>query len=377
MNISLLGATGSIGRQALEVLHELPDVWVSAMAADTDYEGMAEIAKVFRPDLLAMYDKDAAAKLQKLVPGIEVAAGMEGLIECVRMPDVKLVINAVVGSVGLVPTMAAIESGRDVALANKETLVAAGSMVMQAARENNVCIRPIDSEHSAIWQCLHTNPSHVSRLILTASGGAFRDMTMAEISKAKASDALRHPVWNMGQKITIDCATMMNKGLEYIEAHWLFDIPYEDIDILIHPQSLIHSMVEYEDGAVIAQLGSPDMRQPIQYALSAPVRHPRAFEPIDFSVGMTFDKPDLERFPCLALAMEAAKIGGTMPAMMNAVNESLVTAYLSDKISFYDISGLIEKAMETYNVKPVNCIADVQEAESWAGEFCDRNLHSY
>jgi len=370
MNISVLGSTGSIGRQTLEVLKSLPEIRVSALAAGSDYENLALQAEAVKPRLVAMYDKEAARLLQKRLPGVEVAAGMEGLMACAQLTDVSLVLNSVVGSIGLKPTMAALEAGKDIALANKETLVAAGSLVMEAAGASDRSVRPVDSEHSAIWQCLQGNETEsVRRLILTASGGAFRSLGKSEIEKAAAADALRHPNWNMGRKITIDCATMMNKGLEYIEAHWLFGIPYEKIDILIHPQSIVHSMVEYEDGAVMAQMAAPDMAQPIQYALTYPKRAARASEPLDFSQALTFAPPDYSRFPCLALAMQAAETGGTLPAMMNALNERLVGAYLRDEIAFYDISRLIESAFDSYTVKKLSSLTDVDEAEAWAEEF--------
>ena len=387
MNISILGATGSVGRQTFEVVQEMPNIQVNALAAGSDYKTLAKQAKVLRPSLVALYDKNSARLLQKQLrdmglSDIKVEAGMDGLLQCATMPQDQIVVNAIVGSIGLKPTLAALSAKKDVAIANKETLVAAGPLVMKSARQNSVSIRPMDSEHSAIWQCLQGNENNaVKRMILTASGGAFRTCTKETIAKSAAADALRHPNWNMGPKITIDCATMMNKGLEYIEAHWLFNMPYQKIDILIHPQSIIHSMVEFEDGAVMAQLAAPDMGQPIQYALSAPARLVRkspSYKPLDFLSfnSLTFEKPDLQRFPCLALAIEAAKAGGTMTAMMNAVNERLVAAFLQDAIGFYDISGLIEKAMGSYTVKPVKSLTDVEEAEVWADEFCKRALNN-
>jgi len=384
MNISILGATGSIGRQTFKVVQAL-NIKVNALAAGSDFESLAEMAKVLRPSLVALYDKTAALQLRQRLndmglPDIKVEAGMEGLLQCAAVPETQIVVNSIVGSIGLKPTLAAIAAKKDVALANKETLVAAGALVMKAAQENNVSIRTMDSEHSAIWQCLQghqgSETNTIKRLILTASGGAFRTWDKLAIAKATAADALRHPNWDMGPKITVDCATMMNKGLEYIEAHWLFNMPYKKIDILIHPQSIIHSMVEFEDGAVLAQLAAPDMGQPIQYALSAPARAPRAHKALDFTTisSLTFEEADLLRFPCLNLAMQAGKMGGTMPAMMNAVNEKLVAAFLKDSIKFYDISRLIEEAMASYTVKPVKSLADVEDAEAWADEFYKKAL---
>ena len=366
MDVAILGATGSIGYQTFDVINNLPHINVVALAAGSDYESLMEMAKVLKPKLVALYDKDAAKKFN--LPGIDVAAGMEGLLQCAVSGD--LMVNAVVGSIGLRPTLAAIKANKAIAIANKETLVAAGSLVMQKGAD----IRPMDSEHSAIWQCLQPEQRDVKRLILTASGGAFRSWPREKIEKATAEDALQHPNWNMGPKITVDCATMMNKGLEYIEAHWLFNMPYDKIDIIVHPQSVIHSMVEFEDGATLAQLAAPDMRQPIQYALTAPARPKRPHQSLDLTKPLTFEAPDYDRFPCLHLAIEAAKIGGTMTAMMNAVNEHLVAAFLNNQIGFYDISRLIEQAMGIYNVKSVQALEDVEEAELWAKEFCQKFL---
>ena len=366
INVSILGVTGSIGRQTVDVIKNLPDVNICAIAAGTDRKGLEEISQIVRPKRAVLFADE----------------GMDGLIECACMPEADIIVNAVVGSVGLKPTLAAIAAKKHVALANKETLVAAGSLVMQAAKQNGVDIRPIDSEHSAIWQCLHgqvvsdTNhlTSSVKRLILTASGGAFRNWEKSKIQKATPNDALQHPNWSMGAKITVDSATMMNKGLEYIEAHHLFNMPYKKIDILIHPQSVIHSMVEFEDGAVLAQMGMPDMGQPIQYALTVPRHLPKSHTPLDFLQLKTlnFEAPDYDRFPCLRLAMDAAQIGGTMPAMMNTANEILVSQFLEGAIGFYDISRLIEEAMGAYTVKPLLSLDDVEEAEVFATNFLKR-----
>ena len=364
MNIAILGATGSIGRQTMEVVQNLPNVKVVALAAGSDYEALMNMSKVLKPKLVALYDKNAAAKFN--LPGVEVASGMDGILQCVDSAD--LVINAIVGSIGLKPTLAAVKAKKAVAIANKEPLVAAGSLVMAEGAD----IRPIDSEHSAIWQCLQPKAQAVKKLILTASGGAFRTWTKEQIKKATAADALRHPNWNMGPKITVDCATMMNKGLEYMEAHWLFNMPYDKIGILVHPQSIIHSMVDFEDGATMAQLAAPDMGQAIQYAITYPNRLSRPHTPIDFTKPLTFEEPDYNRFPCLRLAIEAAKIGGTMPAMMNKLNEYLVAAFLQNQIGFYDISRLIEQAMGEYTIKQIQVLEDVEEAEAWALEFSQK-----
>jgi len=380
--ISLLGSTGSIGRQTLDVVRELgknaTPVKITALAAGSNVEALAEQAREFRPKLVAIYDKNAAPQLRQRLAemglnDIEIAVGMDGLLQCATDSNVQIVVSALVGSIGLRPTLAAIEAGKDIAIANKETLVAGGALVMPAAKKKGVRVLPIDSEHSAIWQCLRGNERNaISRLILTASGGAFREWTREAIATAKATDALQHPTWNMGAKITIDCATMMNKGLECIEAHWLFGTPCENIEVWIHPQSVVHSMVEFADGAMMAQCGAPDMRLPIQYALAAPARFPPAYSRLDFFSELTFAKPDFSRFPCLTLAFKAAEIGGTLPVVMNAVNELAVADFLHNAIGFYDISRLIEEAFAAYTVKPVASLTDVEEAEVWSKDFYSR-----
>ncbi|MCL1999658.1 MAG: 1-deoxy-D-xylulose-5-phosphate reductoisomerase [Turicibacter sp.] len=375
MDISILGATGSIGLQAINVAKSL-GIRVKAIAGGTDFQKMIPLIISLKPDLAAMYNEQAALSLREFAsnspnfPKTKIVAGMDGLLDCAVTAD--LLLNAVVGSVGLKPTLAALTAKKEVALANKETLVAAGSLVMETARQNGVQIRPIDSEHSAIWQCLAgAEKESVDSLILTASGGAFRNKNKAEIALLKAKDALKHPNWDMGAKITIDCATMVNKGLEYIEAHWLFDMPYERIKIVIHPQSIVHSMVQFKDGATLAQLGNPDMEQPIQYALTYPDRLPRATKPLDFcEIGeLNFTAPDFDRFPALDLVIKAAKTGGTMPAIVNKVNELLVAQFLRGKIGFYDISGYLAEAIAKHSVMPITSIENVIAAEEWATEW--------
>ena len=370
-----MGATGSIGLQAINVAKSL-GIRVKAIAGGTDFQKMIPLIISLKPDLAAMYNEQAALSLREFAsnspnfPKTKIVAGMDGLLDCAVTAD--LLLNAVVGSVGLKPTLAALTAKKEVALANKETLVAAGSLVMETARQNGVQIRPIDSEHSAIWQCLAgAEKESVDSLILTASGGAFRNKNKAEIALLKAKDALKHPNWDMGAKITIDCATMVNKGLEYIEAHWLFDMPYERIKIVIHPQSIVHSMVQFKDGATLAQLGNPDMEQPIQYALTYPDRLPRATKPLDFcEIGeLNFTAPDFDRFPALDLVIKAAKTGGTMPAIVNKVNELLVAQFLRGKIGFYDISGYLAEAIAKHSVMPITSIENVIAAEEWATEW--------
>ena len=332
---------------------------------------------VWVPDERAAKELNAAAKHRP-----EILTGYAGLNECAAAGEADVVVNALVGKSGLAPTLAAVEAGKDIALANKETLVIAGELVMTRAREKNVRIIPIDSEHSAIWQCLPPSAGggtpteagykYVKKIILTASGGPFRTWERERIAAATAEDALRHPNWNMGPKITIDSATLMNKGLELIEAGWLFNQPLERIEIVVHPQSIIHSMVEYADGSVIAQMGLPDMRLPILYALTAPKRVETSFPRLDLIKcgSLTFESPDEEKFPCLGLAKEAAKKGGTLPAVMNYVNEYAVELFLEGVIGFYDISGLIADAFGSYTVKPAKSLDDIQEAEEWAENYC-------
>ncbi|MCL1862047.1 MAG: 1-deoxy-D-xylulose-5-phosphate reductoisomerase, partial [Defluviitaleaceae bacterium] len=298
--------------------------------------------------------------------------GEAGLAAMAAECSADVVVNALVGGAGLAPTLAAIDAGKHVALANKETLVTAGELVMGLAREKGVRISPIDSEHSAIWQCLRGSKStELEKIILTASGGPFRGHGRGAIAVATAKDALKHPNWDMGAKITIDSATLMNKGLELIEAMFLFDLPPERVEILVHPQSIIHSMVQFVDGSVIAQMGLPDMRLPILYALSAPNRVPTEYPRLDFLTcgDLTFEPPDMGKFPCLGLARHAAATGGTLPAVMNYINEWAVGQFLQEKIGFYDISDIISEAFGIYNVKTVKSIADIREAEAWASEY--------
>jgi len=373
MRISLLGATGSIGTQTLDVVKNvLPDAKVAALTGHSNIDLLAAQVNEFKPELVCVADEKAAMELKKHV-SCEVVVGEEGLEICAAQADADIVVNALVGKAGLKPTIAAIKAGKDIALANKETLVTAGELIMCTAREKGVRITPIDSEHSAIWQCLQgNNESDIEKIILTASGGAFRGWNKEKIASAKAADALKHPNWNMGAKITVDCATMMNKGLELIEAMWLFNQPQEKIEVVVHPQSIIHSMVQYVDGSVMAQMGLPDMRLPILYALSAPARVKTAYPRLDFlTVGaLTFEPPNIDKFPCLALAQHAATMGGTLPAVMNWVNEWAVKQYLQEKITFYDISDLIAQAFGAYTVKPIVSVDDIFEAEEWALNFC-------
>jgi 1-deoxy-D-xylulose-5-phosphate reductoisomerase len=350
--ISILGSTGSIGRQSLDIIDNL-NISVCALTAGTNVQRMAEQCRKYRPALAVMATQDAAQQLMSELTDIEIEVtyGEQGLIRAATMPQADCVITAVVGMIGLKPTLAAIRAGKRIGLANKETLVCAGELVMSEARKCNVEIIPVDSEHSAIFQCLMGNCDHkqIKRLILTCSGGPFYGMDTEQLKTVTKADALRHPNWKMGAKITIDCATLMNKGLEVIEAMRLYDLPLEQVDVVIHRQSIVHSMVEYVDGAVMAQMGAPDMRLPIQLAMTYPERVPCPVEALNLLTcgDLTFRAPDMEAFPCLALARSCAKQGGTACAVMNGANEEAVAMYLNDQIGFYDIYRLVKTAVDT------------------------------
>lgn len=349
--VSILGSTGSIGRQSLDVISRCPGMQVAALTAGTCVERMAEQCRQFLPKLAVMATAEAAESLAKEVAGlpVEIAFGEEGLIRAATMEDADCVITAVVGMVGLKPTLAAIRAGKRIGLANKETLVCAGKLVMDAAEQYGAEIVPVDSEHSAIFQCLmgSHDKREVERLILTCSGGPFFGMNKEQLQSVTKADALRHPNWKMGPKITVDCATLMNKGLEVIEAMHLYRLPLEQVDVLIHRQSIVHSLVEFVDGAVMAQLGTPDMRLPIQLALTYPERTVCPVEKLDLTAcaGLTFAHPDLETFPCLRLARDCAKRGGNVCAAMNGANEEAVAMFLRDEIGFYDIYRLVSDAV--------------------------------
>ena len=350
--VSVLGSTGSIGRQSLDVISRLEGIRVAALTAGSGVEKMAEQCRQFRPRLAVMASQEAAERLAKELndPAITIAWGEEGLIQAATLEEVDCVITAVVGMVGLKPTLAAIRAKKRIGLANKETLVCAGELVMAEAERYGAQIVPVDSEHSAIFQCLMGcgDRREVKRILLTCSGGPFFEMKAEELKRVTKADALRHPNWKMGPKITVDCATLMNKGLEVIEAMRLYRLHLEQVDVLIHRQSIVHSMVEFTDGAVMAQLGTPDMRLPIQLALTYPQRAACPVEPLDLTKcgGLTFCHPDLERFPCLALARQCAKKGGTACPAMNGANEEAVAMFLADEIGFYDIYRLVSQAVE-------------------------------
>lgn len=348
--VSILGSTGSIGRQSLDIIDNL-GIPVAALTAGTNVERMAQQCEKYLPKLAVMATQEAAERLQAQIAhlGISVRYGKDGLMEAASIAEADCVITAVVGMVGLEPTLAAIRAGKRIGLANKETLVCAGQLVMAEAKKYGVQIIPVDSEHSAIYQCLMPDfpMRQIKRIILTCSGGPFYNMEKAALAKVTKADALKHPNWKMGDKITIDCATLMNKGLEVIEAMRLYDLPLEQVDVLIHRQSIVHSMVEFTDGAVMAQMGVPDMRLPIQLAMTYPERLPCPVDPLDLTAcgELTFAKPDLDAFPCLRLAMECAKKGGTACPAMNGANEEAVALFLADKIGFYDIYDRVSKAV--------------------------------
>ena len=370
--VSILGSTGSIGRQSLDIISRLPEIKVAALTAGTSVERMAEQCRQFRPELAVMATEAAAKELASQISDLPIRVnwGQEGLLEAASLPGADCVITAVVGMVGLKPTLAAIRAGKRIGLANKETLVCAGELVMAEAEKYHAEIIPVDSEHSAIFQCLMGcgDKKEVKRLILTCSGGPFFGRSREELKTVTQADALKHPNWKMGAKITIDCATLMNKGLEVIEAMRLYRMPLEKVDVVIHRQSVVHSMVEFTDGAVMAQLGTPDMRLPIQLALTYPERIPCPVEPLDLLTcgPLTFSKPDMENFPCLALAYACAKKGGTACPAMNGANEEAVAMFLRDEIGFYDIYGLVSQAVEAVPFLKNPTLEEILEADRLA-----------
>ena len=372
--VSILGSTGSIGRQSLDIIRGL-DVKVAALTAGTSVERMAEQCREFHPGLAVMATQEAAEVLKNELSDMDITVmwGEEGLIRAASIEEADCVITAVVGMVGLKPTLAAIHARKRIGLANKETLVCAGELVMTEAEKYGCEIIPVDSEHSAIFQCLmgSRDKREVKKLILTCSGGPFCGKTREELMSVTKGDALRHPNWKMGPKITIDCSTLMNKGLEVIEAMRLYGLPLEQVDVVIHRQSIVHSLVEYVDGAVMAQMGSPDMRLPIQLAMTYPERTVCPVDPLDLTAcgPLTFCKPDLEAFPCLALAYRCAKLGGTACAVMNGANEAAVALYLDDKIGFYDIYDLVSGAVDTIENIQDPTLEQILESDRLARQY--------
>ena len=368
--LTLLGSTGSIGRQTLDVVQNSNGrLKLYALTADRSVNLMEEQARLFQPEVVVMMDEESARELRGRLRDltVRVEQGMAGILECVTDPKVDTVVTAISGRIGLEPTLAAIDAGKTIALANKETLVAGGELVMSKAKAKKCKILPVDSEHSAIFQCLEDNPETLEKIILTASGGPFFGWTRDKLSNVTLDQALSHPNWNMGAKITIDSATLMNKGLEVIEAHYLFNVDYDFIEVLVHPQSIIHSMLQYRDGSILAQLGRADMRLPIQYALSYPTRWKNPFERLDLrGKTLSFHEPDLEAFPALALAYQAGRRGGTLPAVMNAANEAAVSAFLRGKLSYFGIYDIVEKVSLEHNVLDDLDLKSILNADNWA-----------
>ncbi len=383
-NLSVLGSTGSIGVNALKLARANPQRYrVRALSAGKNIGILRNQIEMFKPKAVAVLDESLAMDLKKTLTGSDlpdILFGPDGFKHLATMDEVDTIVSAITGAAGLMPTFEGIKAGKEIALANKETMVMAGPLVLAEAEKQGVSILPIDSEHSAILQSLQGHQKEdLKRIILTASGGPFRNLTLKQMAQVSAAQALKHPNWEMGPKITIDSATMMNKGLEVIEAKWLFDVEIEKIDVLIHPQSIVHSMVEYKDGSIISQMGIPDMMIPIAYALSYPRHIKTGLPPLKLEeVGpLNFEKPDLKRFKCLALALTAASAGGSMPAVLNGANEIAVDAFLKEKIGFLDIPKLIEQTMEAHETHPIDRIDSVMDADRWAREKTFANLMAY
>lgn len=383
-NLAILGATGSIGVNVLNVASAHPEKYrVLALSAGRNTKLLKKQIEIFKPKAVALLNESLASDLEKTLVGKDLPKiffGTEGFKRLATMEAVDTVVSAITGAAGLMPTYEGIRAGKEIALANKETLVMAGPLVLNEAKKQGVSILPIDSEHSAVLQSLQGHlKKDVKRIILTASGGPFRNMTRKEMARVTAAQALKHPNWEMGPKITIDSATMMNKGLEVIEAKWLFDLSIDQIDVLIHPQSIVHSMVEYRDGSIISQMGIPHMMIPIAYALAYPRHIKTGLPSLDLVKAgpLSFERPDLERFKCLALALRAASVGGSMPTVLNGANEIAVDAFLNKKIGFLDIPELIEKTMDAHESQPIDRIASVMEADGWAREKTMENLLTY
>jgi 1-deoxy-D-xylulose-5-phosphate reductoisomerase len=374
--ISILGSTGSIGTQTLDIVTDHPDKFqVVGLATGNNIQLLSEQIRQFRPQIVAINNESQLEDLKSLISDLDytpiILAGKEGVIEVARYGDSESVVTGIVGCAGLLPTIAAITAGKDIALANKETLIAGGPVVLPLVEKHRVKLLPADSEHSAIFQCLQGVPTGgLKKIILTASGGAFRDLPVEKLPQVTVADALKHPNWSMGRKITIDSATLMNKGLEVIEAHYLFGVDYNAIDIVIHPQSIIHSLIELQDTSVLAQLGWPDMRLPLLYALSWPERIYTDWEPLNLvkAGSLTFKEPDHQKYPCMGLAYAAGRAGGAMPAVLNAANEQAVALFLEEKISFLDIPRVIEKVCDRFTIhnSSTPSLDDILAADNWA-----------
>lgn len=372
--IAILGSTGSIGTQTLEIVRNNADLSVVALAAGRNVELMEKQIREFAPKLAVMWSKEAAEDLRARIKDtdVKVACGMEGLIEAATLPEAEVLVTAIVGMIGIRPTIAAINAGKTIALANKETLVCAGHIIMPLIKEKKVPLLPVDSEHSAIFQSLQGQPrERLAKILLTASGGPFRGMKREELVNIRPEDALKHPNWSMGRKITIDSSTLVNKGLEVMEAHWLFDTPYDRIQVVVQPQSVIHSMVEYEDGGIMAQLGTADMKLPIQYALFYPDRRFLPGKRLDFYElsGITFEKPDTDTFRGLLLGYRAGETGGSMPTVYNAANEMAVSLFLDGKIGYLKITELIEECMEAHKLIVNPSVEEILQTEQWTYNY--------
>ncbi|MCI5881603.1 MAG: 1-deoxy-D-xylulose-5-phosphate reductoisomerase [Clostridium sp.] len=372
--IAILGSTGSIGTQTLEIVRNNEDLSVVALAAGRNVELMEKQIREFAPKLAVMWSKEAAEDLRERIKDtdVKVACGMEGLIEAATLPEAEVLVTAIVGMIGIRPTIAAINAGKTIALANKETLVCAGHIIMPLIKEKKVPLLPVDSEHSAIFQSLQGQPKErLAKILLTASGGPFRGMKREELVNIRPEDALKHPNWSMGRKITIDSSTLVNKGLEVMEAHWLFDTPYDKIQVVVQPQSVIHSMVEYEDGGIMAQLGTADMKLPIQYALFYPDRRFLPGKRLDFYElsGITFEKPDTDTFRGLLLGYRAGETGGSMPTVYNAANEMAVSLFLDGKIGYLKITELIEECMEAHKLIVNPSVEEILQTEQWTYNY--------
>lgn len=371
--IAILGSTGSIGTQTLEIVRDNKDLEVTALAAGSNIVLLEAQIREFHPSLVAVWEEEKAVELRTRIAdlNVRVVSGMDGLLETATQPASEILVTAVVGMIGIRPTIAAMRAGKDIALANKETLVTAGHIIMPLAEECKVKILPVDSEHSAIFQCLHgEKQEQLSKILLTASGGPFRGKKREQLKNVQVEDALKHPNWAMGRKITIDSATLVNKGLEMMEARWLFGVEPKDIQIVVQPKSIIHSMVEFVDGAVIAQLGTPDMKLPIQYALYYPDRRSLKGDRLDFGrmKEITFEEPDMENFPGLRLAFDAAAAGGSLPTVYNAANERAVALFLQRKIGFLDIAEIIETCMSGHKVIASPSVEEILQTEAWTYE---------
>ncbi len=372
--IAILGSTGSIGTQTLEIVRNNADLSVVALAAGRNVELMEKQIREFAPKLAVMWSKEAAEDLRARIKDtdVKVACGMEGLIEAATLPEAEVLVTAIVGMIGIRPTIAAINAGKTIALANKETLVCAGHIIMPLIKEKKVPLLPVDSEHSAIFQSLQGQPKErLAKILLTASGGPFRGKKREELVNIRPEDALKHPNWSMGRKITIDSSTLVNKGLEVMEAHWLFDTPYDKIQVVVQPQSVIHSMVEYEDGGIMAQLGTADMKLPIQYALFYPDRRFLPGKRLDFYElsGITFEKPDTDTFRGLLLGYRAGETGGSMPTVYNAANEMAVSLFLDGKIGYLKITELIEECMEAHKLIVNPSVEEILQTEQWTYNY--------